>query len=98
MKSCIAKQIREHDSPDRRFINDSYTHELDKLLNLSGLKRKFQEEGEKNEELSSNWTVVKDWSEESRYQYGLSLKEEQDFYDAVTSEKMGILAWLKNWW
>ena len=98
LKSCIAKQIREYDFPDKKFINDSHTHELDKLLNLSGLKSRLQQEAKENEELGLSWAVVKDWSEQFRYQHGLSQRQVQDFYDAITSEKTGILSWLKNWW
>ncbi|MCH9011178.1 MAG: HEPN domain-containing protein, partial [Chloroflexi bacterium] len=38
LKACIAKQIRRYDFPDRKLVNDSYTHDLEKLLGVSGLK------------------------------------------------------------
>lgn len=102
LKSCIAKQIKEHDFPDRKFISDSYTHELDKLLNLvgslDGEEKTLKNRLEEDEEVSLNWAVVKAWSEKSRYEYGMSSSEVRDMYNAITSERTGILSWLKNWW
>jgi hypothetical protein len=37
LKACVAKQIREHDFPDRQFVLDSYTHDLNRLIGLAGL-------------------------------------------------------------
>ena len=42
LKACVAKQIREHDFPDRKLINDSYTHNLEQLLAISGLKPQLE--------------------------------------------------------
>lgn len=43
-----------------------YVHDLDKLRVLAELKTKM--ESSKNSALLANWSVVADWSEESRYQ------------------------------
>jgi len=71
-KACIAKQIRHQEFPDKKFILDSYTHDLDKLLNTSGLKNELYNEIEGNQELNANWSIVKDWSIDSRYIYEIS--------------------------
>ena len=34
LKSCIAKQFREYDFPDKKLVLDSHTHELSKLLSV----------------------------------------------------------------
>jgi HEPN domain-containing protein len=39
LKACIAKLTKEHDFPDKATVNDSYTHDLGKLLGVSGLKK-----------------------------------------------------------
>lgn len=98
LKSCIARQFRQHDFPDRKLVLDSYTHELEKLLRVSGLKEKLEAEFENNPVMEFNWGVVKDWSEKTRYHYGKGKIESFDFYNAVTEEGTGILSWLKNWW
>ncbi len=37
LKACIAKQIKEHDFPDKQLVLDSYTHNLEQLLRISGV-------------------------------------------------------------
>ena len=63
-KSALAKQIKQHDFPDRKLINDSYTHDLTKLLRLSGLEQIHDQEQKSNSNFAVNWAIVKDWSEE----------------------------------
>ena len=98
LKACIAKQIKRYDFPDRKLINDSYSHELEKLLGVSGLKEKLQDEIRNNPNLEVNWAIVKDWKVESRYSTDLSETAARDFYSAVTTSKNGVLSWLKKWW
>ena len=98
LKACIAKQIKRYDFPDRKLINDSYSHELEKLLNVSGLKAELQKEIRNNPNLEVNWAIVKDWSVESRYSTDISETTARDFYSAVTTRKNGVLSWLKKWW
>jgi len=98
LKSCIARQFRKYDFPDKKLVLDSYTHELEKLLSVSGLKEKLETELKNNPAMEFNWGVVKDWSEKARYHYGKGKIESLDFYNAVTEEGTGILSWLKNWW
>ena len=98
LKACIAKQIKRYDFPDRKLINDSYSHELEKLLSVSGLKAELQEEIRSNPKLEVNWAIVKDWSVESRYSTDISETAARDFYSAVTARKNGVLSWLKKWW
>ena len=98
LKSCIARQFRQYDFPDKKLVLDSYTHELEKLLSVSGLKEKLETELKNNPAMEFNWGVVKDWSEKARYHNGKGKIESLDFYNAVTEEGTGILSWLKNWW
>jgi len=51
LKSCIAKQIKEHDFPDLKLVKDSYTHDLDKLLSISGLRNELEKEVKTNPRL-----------------------------------------------
>jgi hypothetical protein len=98
LKACIAKQIRRYDFPDRKLVNDSYTHDLEKLLNISGLKVEFQREIQTNQSLAVNWAIVKDWSEQSRYSTGISEIMARDFYTAVTARGQGVFSWLRKRW
>src|SRR5438034_6529028 len=67
IKSCIAKQTRRHDFPDKHFASTVYTHDLSRLLKASGLEQKLQADSQKNATLELNWAIVKDWSEQKRY-------------------------------
>jgi HEPN domain-containing protein len=98
LKSCIAKQIQRHDFPDKKLLNDVYTHDLEKLLNVSGLKVQLQNEVLTNPAFALNWTKVKDWSEQSRYSVTISQADAEELFQAVTARKNGILTWLKRWW
>lgn len=97
-KACIAKQMRRYDIPDRKLINDTYTHDLGKLLSISGLEPEYRKESLRSPAFELNWTVVKDWSEKARYSTGLTKSEVEEFFSAVLSRKNGVLPWLKKLW
>jgi HEPN domain-containing protein len=97
-KACVAKQMRRFDIPDKKLVNDIYTHDLNKLLRISGLEPEFRKESMVNPAFELNWAIVKDWSEESRYLSGITRAKARDFHSAVLSRRSGILPWLKKWW
>ena len=98
LKACIAKQIRRYDFPDRRLINDSYTHDLDRLLSVSGLIYELRRERRANSALDVNWGIVEDWKVDSRYETGVSESKARDLFAAVTARRGGVLPWLKRRW
>ena len=51
-----------------------------------------------DEEFNLNWAVAKDWSEDIRYEKSIAKTTAQDFFEAVTNNKSGILKWIKSWW
>ncbi|MFN2507435.1 MAG: DNA-binding protein [Chthoniobacterales bacterium] len=97
-KAAIARQVRQHDFPEKKLVNDSYTHDLKKLLDVSGLKTRLDEAIRGNAALELNWSVVKDWSEETRYRHDIPGATAKDLLDACTSTPDGVLSWLSNWW
>ena len=98
IKSCIAKQTRRHDFPDKHFASTVYTHDLSRLLKASGLEQKLQADSQKNATLELNWAIVKDWSEQKRYVASIPKQEVTDFHSAVLSNPDGVLAWLQKRW
>lgn len=99
LKAYIAKQTRRYDfPPDRKFVNDIYTHDLNKLLSVSGLEPEYLKEANRNPNFELNWTIVKDWSEQSRYASGVSRAKSKDFRSAVVGRKTGIFPWLQKHW
>ena len=98
LKACIAKQTKAFDFPDRKLINDIYTHDLEKLLSASGLKPGHLNECRTNPGFQVNWMVVKDWSEQARYVEQVTKQKAKDFRSAVVSRKNGVLPWLQKRW
>jgi HEPN domain-containing protein len=98
LKACVAKQIRQHDFPDRKLINDSYTHNLEQLLAISGLKPQFAAQIAADRALEVNWTTVKDWNEASRYDSTITDVKASDLLTAITDQSHGVLTWLKTLW
>lgn len=96
LKACIAKRTNRHDFPDRTAVNNSYSHDLARLVLVAGLTT-FLEAERLQPEFELNWTTAKDWTEESRYQL-LSKKEAQDMYKAIASRKHGVLRWIRRHW
>jgi HEPN domain-containing protein len=60
LKACIAKRTRLYDFPPRD-TRDFYSHEIEKLLNLAGIKKYFQQERSNDAILAQHWDTVKDW-------------------------------------
>lgn len=92
LKACIAKTTKRHDFPDKRIVNDSYTHDIEKLLRTAGLQSILNEEN-----VVRNWAIVKDWNEGSRYQFK-GAKDARGLYLAVTSRRYGVLTWIRKFW
>jgi HEPN domain-containing protein len=97
LKACIAKQVKEFDFPNKQLANDSYTHNLTRLLTTAGLKQQLAEEEKRNEDFKLNWAVVNQWSEETRYKCAVRPKDAHDLFNAITHNKSGVLTWLKNY-
>lgn len=97
LKACIAKKTKLYDFPDKNAVNASYTHNLLNLVKTAGLGRTLEEETKKDKIFESNWAVVKDWTESSRYER-LSEKKAKDLYSAAINRKHGVLQWIKQCW
>jgi HEPN domain-containing protein len=97
LKACIAKQIKQYDFPDRNTVNQSRTHDLEKLVGTADLGSDLAEEMKKDKQFKRNWVVVKDWSEESRYQRH-GEQEARDLYSAITDKEGGVLQWIEQYW
>lgn len=98
LKACIAKQVKRFDFPDKRTVNDSYVHNLDQLLGVAGLRDTLRNDSVINPALGINWSVVKDWSESSRYTLSVPEQLVRDLHSACTSRSNGVLKWLRKSW
>ncbi|MGI8743465.1 MAG: hypothetical protein ACR2NN_13030, partial [Bryobacteraceae bacterium] len=71
LKACIAKRTREFEFPDKLRANQSHTHDLLRLLDLSGLEE-FKAESRVDRFFEYNWKIIRDWSEDARYESAFS--------------------------
>lgn len=98
LKACAARQFREHEVPDKKVVEHFYTHDLKKLLGISGLKQSLDDYAKREPEFEVNWSTVSDWNEASRYDYSITEAKARDMRLAVADETTGVLTWLKAQW
>jgi HEPN domain-containing protein len=67
IKACIADHFQADTIPDKEFVKQIYTHDLNGLLGLAGIRQEFDRDKKNNRQLASNWGVASQWSETSRY-------------------------------
>ena len=98
LKSCLASSVKEHDFPDKEFVNAMYVHNLEKLFRLNGaLWIGLQAEMKIDTKLSINWSTVKDWDDGKRYDIVDEL-EARALYEASTDAGSGVMEWIRGRW
>ncbi|MFT3746283.1 MAG: hypothetical protein QM785_18570 [Pyrinomonadaceae bacterium] len=97
LKVCISKQIQSGVIPDKAFINSIYTHKLDNLLGLAGLRPQFDTDSRINSYLAANWAVVTKWDEQSRYEFWDALSS-NSLLSAISDPTDGVFIWVKKHW
>jgi HEPN domain-containing protein len=100
LKACICKRVQQYDFPDRDLSQGSYTHDLNKLLKTAPSELRTDHEIKLNHDaaFTANWFIVKQWSEQARYNCFIHRQMAEDLYNAITEEESGILTWLKAFW
>jgi hypothetical protein len=92
LKICIISQLMKSNSfPDRKLAENFYKHDLTLLRRAAGL----EDEMDSDPGVSPHWDIVKDWSEQSRYEIGTTEREAKDLYEAIEN---GVLPWIKARW
>jgi len=97
LKACIAKQTREHDFPEKKLVNESYTHRLKDLLKLAELKTELETALQQDQLMEANWAIVQDWSEESRYEKR-TFQQAASLLSAIDDQPGGVLPWIRQRW
>jgi HEPN domain-containing protein len=97
LKACIAKLMKSEEFPDKNFAEKCWTHDIERLLALAGLKDDRDVDTTADQELSDNWAVVADWRESSRYARKTKAKA-LELYTAITDSRHGVLSWIKSSW
>lgn len=98
LKSCLAGAVKEHDFPDKEFVNAMYVHNLEKLLKLNGaLWIELQADMKADATLSVNWSTVKDWDDSKRYDIVEELQA-RALHEATTVAGSGLMEWIQGRW
>ena len=97
LKSCIAKTVRKYAFPDKPLAERSYTHDLQKLMNVTDLDSALSAALLADARLAANWSTAKAWSETSRYKMHTQ-PQAQAMIDAVGNKSHGVLPWIKRHW
>lgn len=97
VKACIAGLFQANTIPEKSFVNAVYSHRLDELLGLTGIKRELQDDMKKDPALSAAWGVASKWTETSRYSMWDQFAAES-MINAVGDQQHGVLQWLKKHW
>ncbi|HNT26616.1 MAG TPA: HEPN domain-containing protein [bacterium] len=101
LKARICKTLNTNDYPDTGERSRVFkTHNLDDLLFLSGLQRRFDEDKRTNPALFTNWSLITPWSEQYRYNpVGSSNKvHAKQVLEALKDQNNGVFSWIKKRW
>jgi hypothetical protein len=85
------------DFPDTTFAAKCFTHKARGLVPLAGLESARVAAMAADTALAANWLIVKDWSEESRYERW-TVTEATTLIDAIQEPNHGVLQWVKGHW
>jgi len=100
LKARICKILQVNYPPNNSLSRAFFTHNIEDLVILAGLKSKFDALLSSNLNFRTNWSVLTDWSEQFRYKrIGTnSMQDAKDIIDALEDRNDGILTWLRKQW
>lgn len=97
IKARIAGVFQADMIPERSFVNAVYSHKLDELVGLAGIKRQLQDDMALDSVFSAAWGIASKWSETSRYEMWDQFAA-ASMLQAVGDVNHGVLQWLKKHW
>jgi HEPN domain-containing protein len=97
LKACVAKRTQEHDFPEKGSAK-YYSHDLEDLLDFAKLRTELEQVFVTDKSMRTNWTILQNWSEESRYERGKTDRDATDLLAAIEDSTGGLLPWLRQRW
>ncbi|MEX2142634.1 MAG: hypothetical protein WD894_25495 [Pirellulales bacterium] len=98
LKACFCKRIAQHDFPDKKLVDKAYSHDLERLMEISGVQAPFNNAVGLNPALGLKWKTAVVWDEQSRFITSLAASEVDALFEAVLHPADGVLTWLKTQW
>ncbi len=97
IKSRISRLFRQDTIPDKKLVNEIYSHDLNKLIGLAGLNAELSARRAASPAFDGHWSTVSDWAEASRYDM-IDVFEATAMRNAMVDESEGIFGWLRERW
>jgi HEPN domain-containing protein len=100
LKACVVVYVGSNADivfREKEYSRQCWTHDIEKLVALAGLKLQRDADASLNPTLDTYWQIVRGWTETARYEAANQLTAET-LYQAVTNAKHGVLPWIKNHW
>jgi HEPN domain-containing protein len=98
LKACIAKKTRRYDFPESpNRVKECYTHDIEKLVIITGLKTELDKRKSADPEFKTSWLIALKWSAERRYEI-ISKQDAQALLEAIGDPNHGVLRWIRSLW
>jgi HEPN domain-containing protein len=98
LKAIVASKFRSDEIPDKGFVNSIYTHSLATLIDRAGLKADLDSRQRQDQRFATNWEIVKDWNEDSRYEV-IPEADARELVEALSADPVsGVFLWIQTHW
>ncbi|MEQ8789175.1 MAG: hypothetical protein RIC55_22875 [Pirellulaceae bacterium] len=99
LKACVLVYIERTGIifEDKKFSQNCWTHDIEELVRLAGLRIDRDRVAGANASLGQNWLTARDWSESSRYRMSTQSQAET-LLSALIDDPDEVLPWVKNYW
>lgn len=98
LKACIARRTRTHDFPPKPVdVRNMYVHNPAALVRAAALTKILDDRIRACSVFDDHWTVVSEWSEESRYDRW-TFASASRLIEAISDPQHGVLRWLREHW
>ncbi len=94
LKAILAKRFKAETIPNKKLVNDLYSHDLKSLQKLAGLDSRRTEAEDRDPVLAAFWQTVFAWNEGSRYLDRGA--EAHDLLRAIEDPDHGVMQWLTS--
>jgi hypothetical protein len=101
LKSCVLAYMENSNADvifrERKFSDNCWTHNIEELVRLAGLRSALDLDMAANRQLGINWIYATQWKEISRYQTATEFNARR-LYQAVAYAADGVLPWIRTRW
>jgi HEPN domain-containing protein len=97
LKACIAKATQRYEFPEKKRVDASYTHNLEKLVETARLQDEFLAAAKADPLFRKYWNDVQEWSEQARYDKH-SEQSARALIEAIGDRNHGVMKWVKLYW